>query len=98
TEVLVHVPLVRFWLVVLDLSFNKISSEDRCALIEVQGDVALQTNRDGEISSGWKVHHSAAGDSSCFNCFIDCRGIKSLAISFCAKCRHVIDALKFRWA
>ena len=60
TEVLVHIKLVRFPLIVLVFVHGGISGKYRRAVIEIDRDVAFQTDRKAEIRACWKEDGSAA--------------------------------------
>src|SRR5713226_7823401 len=91
-KVLVHVPLIRLGKIILAIIFCGICGEDRRTLVQVQRDVALQTNREAQISAGRKVHAGATGRSSSFDRSVDGWRVDRLAVTFGAEDPHVVDA------
>jgi hypothetical protein len=68
---------------------RSIRGNDGGALIQLDRDVALQSNRVAEIASRGKVNSAATSCRGGFNGFVDCRRIKSCAIACRAEGTYV---------
>src|SRR5258705_11532058 len=89
-EVLIHVPFIWFGLIVTALHLLRISRYESCSVIEIERDVALQTNRETQVSAGRKVDSAAARGSGSVDCSVDGRRVDTLPIACGAKIFHVI--------
>src|SRR5262249_31599078 len=61
SEILIFVPWVRFRRIVRSVIGRRIGGNDSCSLIEIERDVAFQTDRKTQIRSGRKTDGSATG-------------------------------------
>src|SRR5205807_1227524 len=89
TEVLILIPLIWLGWIILTVSILRIGSEDRGPLVEIQSDVALETDRETAIGAGRKEDRAAAGRGGRINCPVDRRRVHCLAVALCAKLLHI---------
>src|SRR5258707_14535942 len=91
-EVLIHVPFIWFGLIVTALHLLRISRYESCSVIEIERDVALQTNRETQVSAGRKMDSAAPRGSGSVDCSVAGRRVDTLTIVCRAKIFHVMTA------
>ena len=72
--------------------------DDGGSLVEIEGDVALEMDRVGEIISGGEEDGAASGDCGSLDGFVDGSGVYGAAVAGCAVLPHVVGRLgRLRW-
>src|SRR5215831_7994055 len=90
SEILIFVPWVGFRRIVRSVIGHRIGGNDSCSLIEIERDVAFQTDRKTQIRSGRKMHGSAAGSCSSVDGLVNRGSIDGLAVAFRTKSSHIV--------
>ena len=81
TEILVHVELIRFPLIVFALVHNGIGGEYRRTVVEIDRDVAFQTDGKTKISACGKINGTSTLRRRGLDRFVDGIGVERFAVA-----------------
>src|SRR6185503_3723390 len=95
-EVLILIPLVWLGRIIFAVAITRIGGKDRRALIEIECDVAFQTNREGAIRARGKEDGAAARSRCRIDGFVDGGAVERLSIAFGAELSHLKCACEWR--
>src|SRR5262249_42196021 len=79
-EVLIFIPFIRFGRIILDL-IRSVGRDNRCALIEIQRDIAFEMNRYRQVISCRKINGAASGGSRRLDAPVDRRSVEYFPIA-----------------
>src|SRR5436309_12876680 len=89
SKILILVPLVRLRRIILRVA-RSVRSDYRRTLIEIQRDVALEMNRNGQVISGREIYRPATGCGGRVDRFVNGGSIKGLVVSGGTEGFHIV--------